>query len=555
MKDVQPRGQHDSIEVLLQRFGQYLIRFANPQNDINRKRTETLQACIARAEDPPGYFTLTVPTGGGKTLSSMAFALNHAKKHHLERVIYIIPFTSIIEQNAAIFKDCLGAANVLEHHSNFDWKNNSAAVEVDDQTNNALEKLRLASENWDIPIVVTTNVQFFESMFSNRSSSCRKIHNIARSVLIFDEAQMLPRDFLQPCLYALRELVTNYGCTVVFCTATQPALDRLGFLPNEAKITELAPNPQGLFDFYRRVDILNRGKIADEDLLMELNSHNQVLCIVNTRCHASGLFGGLLEEGRFHLSTLMCPAHRIKTLAEIRQRLQEGLTCRVVSTQVLEAGIDVDFPTGFRALAGLDSIIQAAGRVNREAKCVRGTMYVFEPDSPLVKRFPTYIQQGAEVASSVLRDYSVDPVTIPAIQAYYNCLYTLQNAKTTFDTHEVLPCFEKNVADAVFNFQTATERFKLIDDNQETIIIPFEKEAKELLDKVNHSMYPASFARQLQKYSVNLYAQEVDALRSKGALQMAAETFEYLDPGQMSDYYHPQTGVKIPEIGGDAIVF
>ncbi|HNB40736.1 MAG TPA: CRISPR-associated endonuclease Cas3'', partial [Anaerolineales bacterium] len=218
-----PRGGHASIEELCNTFNAAIQKFDNPQGEINKKRTETLKACKEGAELDQGFFTLTIPTGGGKTLASMAFALNHAKRHGLKRIIYVIPFTSIIEQNAGVFKEYLGKDNILEHHSNFDWKkgNKTNSDEADDQTKEALDKLKLASENWDIPIVVTTNVQFFESLYANKSSSCRKLHNIAKSVIIFDEAQMLPREYLDPCMLAIKELVTNYGASAVFCTATQ----------------------------------------------------------------------------------------------------------------------------------------------------------------------------------------------------------------------------------------------------------------------------------------------------------------------------------------------
>ncbi len=302
-----PRGEYENIPVLCQKFNQFIQKFDQPQSEINQKRNETLTSCIEKSEKKPGFFTLTVPTGGGKTLASMAFALNHAVRHGLKRIIYVIPFTSIIEQNAAIFKECLGEENVLEHHSNFDWEGNYSdqARICDDQTNNALAKLKYAAENWDIPVVVTTNVQFFESLFANRSSRCRKLHNIAKSVIIFDEAQMLPRDYLQPTMSAVWELVKNYGSSIVFCTATQPSLNR--FLPEGTAFIELAPNPDGLFNFYKRIQVEYLGRLPDAALLNQMNTHIQSLCIVNTRKHAKGLFNGLSEAGRFHLSTFNVP--------------------------------------------------------------------------------------------------------------------------------------------------------------------------------------------------------------------------------------------------------
>jgi CRISPR-associated endonuclease/helicase Cas3 len=255
MQGKKPRGGHEDIPTLRDKLNAHLRQFENPTSDINRKRTATLRACVEKSAQKPGCFKLTVPTGGGKTLASMAFALNHAATHGMKRIIYVIPFTTIIEQNAGVFKEVLGEENVLEHHSNFDWetKKREAGEQADDRTRSVYAKLKLAAENWDIPIVVTTNVQFFESLFANRSSRCRKLHNLAKSVIVFDEAQMFPRDYLRPAMSAVWELVTNYGASAVFCTATQPNLER--FLPAGTPITELAPNPQDLFEFYKRVEV------------------------------------------------------------------------------------------------------------------------------------------------------------------------------------------------------------------------------------------------------------------------------------------------------------
>jgi len=540
------RGDYKSIQALTHRFNLFLQRFDNPQNAINHKRTETLKACISKAAEKQGIFTLTVPTGGGKTLASMAFALNHAVKYGLKRIIYVIPFTSIIEQNAAIFKECLGEKNILEHHSNFDWEQKQESP--DDQTNSAMSKLKLASENWDIPIVATTNVQFFESLFASQKSRCRKLHNIAKSVIIFDEAQMLPREYMKPCLLAVQELVQNYGASAVFCTATQPLLKQ--FLPDMPEFIELAPNPQALFDFYKRVQVKNTGKLSDAELLEQMNSHPQVLCIVNTRKHAKGLFDGLAEDGRFHLSTLMCPAHRKKTLRTIRERLKNGETCRVVSTQVMEAGIDVDFPVGFRAMAGLDSVIQAAGRVNREGKMPGSEIFVFEPETNFIKRTPIYITQTADVACSILRDFSADPLSIKAINAYFERLYNLHDDKLGFDAKEILPCFDKGEG---FDFKTAAEKFKLIEDNTVAVIIPYNDMASKSVEELRISPNPVLILRKLQTYTVNIYENEFQALNKMGVIEMVADRYAVLK--DMS-CYDARTGIVLPaRNGGEAIFF
>ena len=547
-----PRGEYESIETLCERFNKSLKKFDNPQNAINQKRTETLKACTGKSAAPQGLFTLTIPTGGGKTLTSMAFALNHAVAHGLKRIIYVIPFTSIIEQNAAVFKDCLGEINVLEHHSNFDWeqvKRRTSIEMPDDETNKASDKLKLAAENWDIPIVVTTNVQFFESLFANQKSRSRKLHNIAKSVIIFDEAQMLPREYMQPCMCAVQELVQNYGASAVFCTATQPLLKQ--FMPDMPEFTELAPDPQAMFDFYKRVQVKNEGKLPDAELLERMNAHSQALCIVNTRKHAKGLFDGLAEEGRFHLSTLMCPAHRKETLVTIRKRLKKGETCRVFSTQIMEAGIDVDFPVGYRALAGLDSIIQAAGRVNREGKMSSGDMFVFEPESEFIKRTPTYIKQTADVGRSILRDFGNDPTTMQAISAYFKMLITLQD-KRAFDAKEILPCLEGMDG---FDFKTAAEKFKLIDNNTVEVIIPYNGEAMKWVEELRYTPYPSSTLRKLQGYTVNIYEQEFQALNVKGVIEMAADAYAVLKEQDKEVYYQRTTGLVIPESSGGEAIF
>lgn len=547
------RGQHASIEILADQFNRYLDRFKKPQKEINRKRTEILNACVRKSEEQPGYFTLTVPTGGGKTLASMAFALNHAYIHDLQRVIYVLPFTSIIEQNADVFRQALGefgAENVLEHHSNFDWEELRKAN--DDETNALQEKLRLATENWDIPIVVTTNVQFFESLFASKKSRARKLHNIGKSIIIFDEVQLLPLEYLKPCMLAVHELVQNYGVTAVFCTATQPSLQR--FFPDGTRFTELAPNPQALFTFFRRVQVKNLGTQTDDEIAERLNDTEQALCIVNTRRHAKGLFDRVNGDGKFHLSTLMCPAHRKAKLREIRERLVEGLPCRVVSTSVMEAGIDVDFPIGYRAIAGLDSIIQAAGRVNREMKLASAEMFVFVPDTEFIKRPPTFIQQTGSVAQAILRGHA-DPTTIAAIEAYYRMLYTLQNERA-FDAREIIRLLDKGNDRIDFEFETAARNFRLIDQNTVAVIIPYDGTAKRLINALQYAPHPFKILRQLQAYAVNIYEREFLDLQSKGVIWTIIDSYHVLDETQTHTWYHDETGLQLAEgSGGDAIFY
>lgn len=267
---------------------------------------------------PPGLFTLTVPTGGGKTVASLAFALAQARARGLRRIIYVIPYTSIIEQTAQEFRTILGAENVLEHHSN-------AAYEIDAEATPKTVRLAQAAENWDMPVVVTTAVQFFESLYANRPSQCRKLHNLAGSVILFDEAQLLPLPCLRPCVHAIAQLVQHYGASAVLCTATQPALGPLfaEFLPGRPAV-ELCPPELCPPESFRRVCFRQAGRLDWDTLSGQLQQHEQVLCVVNSRKSAQEIFTRLSGEGNFHLSTLMYPAHRRAKLEEIRRRAQGG---------------------------------------------------------------------------------------------------------------------------------------------------------------------------------------------------------------------------------------
>ena len=359
----QPRGEGETPERLLEKLNAHVAPWLEaPANDLCAKRSAILARCLRGGEDERGLYTLTVPTGGGKTISSLALALSHAAKHGLKRVIYVVPYTSIILQNTDVFDEVLGEENVLEHHSQIEIPDD------EEETPEAYRK-RLACENWDAPVVVTTAVQFFESLYAAKTSKYRKLHNIANSVVIFDEAQTIPVPFLMPCVSAIGELVQHYGVTAVLCTATQPALDGMfAACAPELKSREIAPDPDGLFDFFRRVRFVQEGAKTDVEVAERLASEQQVLCIVNSRKRARAIYQMLPEKGRFHLSTLMTAVDRERILKVIRERLKDGQPCRVVSTSLVEAGVDVDFPTVWREMAGLDSILQSGGRCNREGK-------------------------------------------------------------------------------------------------------------------------------------------------------------------------------------------
>ena len=494
------------LEVTL---GDYLESFLKNSSlsPVNRARALVLESCLSAAEHSPGLFSLTVPTGGGKTLSSLAFALKHARIHGLKRIIYVIPFTSIIEQNAAVFRKAfarLGQDIVLEHHSNFDQ-------EANDETGSN----RLAAENWDARLIVTTNVQFFESLHSNRTSKCRKLHRLAGSVIILDEAQSLSVDMLDPSLKVLEELASNYGSTVVLCTATQPAIiKRPEFQIGLDAPREIIEEPLRLYSDLKRVSArMLPGKISDDELIEKLKCHDQVLCIVNTRGHARRLFELLPDNGsRFHLSALMCPDHRSAIFTEIRERLNIGLSVRLISTQLIEAGVDIDFPVVYRALAGLDSIAQAAGRCDREGHLTErtghpaGEFYIFKPE----KLPPTgQIRSAADSAWETLAEGSSDPLHLDCIQRFFKTHYWKHTAET--DKAAIAECFPKYLKKEddllCFLFSRCGNTFKLIDDYSDPVIIPHGERGERLCQELASTFDPGQqriLARKLQRFTVSI---------------------------------------------------
>ena len=362
------RSIGDDINTLLKRIDEYIAPWRNPTTEINRLRMEILEKVSEKGERDRGLFTLTVPTGGGKTIASMSFAIRHIIKNRMRRIIYVIPYTSIIEQTQKVFESVFGKNNVVAHYSGVEYNNDESGS----------DRRYLATENWDAPIILTTAVQFFESIYGNRTSKCRKIHNIANSTIVFDEAQMLPVSLLKPCVLAISNLISNYRCSAILCTATQPALNPLlkDFLPGK-DYEELCPDTLFENPVFTRVIYKYIGKQSDDSVVQMLKKSKQVLCIVNTRKQAQEIFKKLPEEGRFHLSTTMMAEHRITTIERIRKCLSKGQVCRVVSTSLIEAGVDIDFPMVLRELSGIDSILQAGGRCNREGKRDKEESYVY----------------------------------------------------------------------------------------------------------------------------------------------------------------------------------
>jgi CRISPR-associated endonuclease/helicase Cas3 len=431
----------------------------------------------------------------------------------MERIIYVIPYTSIIEQNASVFRDILGNDCVLEHHSNFRFTDDG-----DDARTFEQYRLRLSTENWDAPIVVTTNVQFFESLFAAQSSRCRKLHNIANSVVILDEAQMLPTAYLRPCLLALSELVTSYRTSIVLCTATQPAIK--SYLPSHLTAIELAPDPPRLYEALKRVRVRKLGNLDDEALANRIAEHEQVLCIVNTRSHAAKLYRTVGErevEGVYHLSARMYPEHRSRKLREIRAALSAGELCRVVSTQLIEAGVDVDFPVVYRAMAGVDSIAQAAGRCNREGKLDSGEVYVYRPEQHGQPR--GWLRETAAVAEMVMRTHD-DPLSLDAVELYFTRLYDVEGER--LDAKGIVRNLEENAKQLGFPFRWVDREFRIIEHEMIPIIIPLDPECDELVKQARWGGPSTGLSRAFQPYTVQVYHHEYITLAKNGVLEMVA---------------------------------
>lgn len=535
-----PRGGGDSIDELLGRLEAYIAPWWNPKSELNRARCAILQGCLeAGAREAPGLFTLTVPTGGGKTVASLAFALRHAKAHGKRRVVYVIPYTSIIEQTAAVFRGFLGEENVLEHHSN---------VEYDDESTPEAERKKLAAENWDMPIVVTTAVQFFESLFASKTSRCRKLHNLADSVIIFDEAQTLPPAYLRPCLRAIAELTVNYGASSVLCTATQPALGPLlAEISPALQPRELCP-PVDLAIF-RRVQFRHLGQLTDDELAGRLNSHLQALCIVSTRKQAQAVYQLLqTQPGSFHLSTLMTPQHRGAILEEIRRRLQEGLPCRVVATSLIEAGVDVDFPVVYRAEAGLDSEIQAAGRCNREGR--RGLeesfVYLFKPDETYTAHLPASLLLPLKTAQAQTQDFErLDAAQ--NIESYFTALYKLSGEVAA--SKEVVDAFEEAPV-GFYPFAGVAQGFHLIGPETRAVLIPQGEEGAALAQRLRQGERSRALFRKAGRHSVNIYPGHFEALLNIGALEALDEGAAILTDLSL---YKEETGLALIAEAGQAI--
>ena len=541
------RSDSSSIFNLLEKFNGHMKKLVmvdpeKKQSPVYQMRQQVLSDCREAAKLSPGLFSLTVPTGGGKTLASLGFALEHAQRFGKRRIIYVIPYTSIIEQTADVFRSVLGDADVVEHHSNFDQEFTS-------------QKIRLASENWDAPIIVTTNVQFFESLFASRPSRCRKLHNIVDSVVIFDEAQMFPLEYLKPILQSLKVLSEQYHSTLLFCTATQPVFEEQDMFPTfpgfaKGSVREIIQDVPALYTKLRRVEVEVRdiGNVTSwEQLANELSGIDTVLCIVSDRKSCRELYQ-LMPEGTHHLSALMCPQHRSEQIALIKGKLKKGEPVRVVSTQLIEAGVDIDFPVVYRSIAGLDSIAQAAGRCNREGKLEgigqKGKVILFMPP----RKPPVgMLRKAAEITLRLIQQKDFDFLEPSMYKSFFTELYWKANS---LDYKDICGFLKPELPDLSIQFRSASEAFSLIDDSKtRSILIPYGK-GENLIEQLKGLSLDTTISarklfRKLQRYSVSVYTNQFQALLRQGSL---IEVYPKVYALHCKVEYHKEIGLLVDSI-------
>lgn len=495
-------GDTELIPDHLARFTRHMTDLQG-DGDVNDLRRQVLRHVVEAAGAAPGAFTMTVPTGGGKTLTSLGFGLHHAAAHGLRRLVYVIPYTSIVEQTADVFRQVLGSDAVLEHHAAFDW---------DGQDESEAEQLKIAAQCWDRPVIVTTAVQFFESLFAARKKRCRKLHSLAGSVIVIDEAQTMPLAYLRPCLAALNEMMDGYGASVVLTTATQPALTRAGGFPAPEAFEgarELAPDPPELYRRLRRVRVRDIGEQDDAALVDHMRTVPQVLLIVDNRLQARGLFDSIRDApGARHLSTLMTTAHRRAVLAGVRSDLVDKRPVRLVSTSLIEAGVDVSFPRVLRAAAGIDSVAQAAGRCNRHGEMEGlGEVLIFRSEHPA----PDAVEQFAAIGRAVLAEHADDPIALDAVAAYFRRLWDTYGAEAL----DSAPVGQQAPVVGILNaiaksemaipYEDIADAFRLIGQEQRSVVIRdghWGVDASTLEDL--RWRMPGTVARALQEHSVNV---------------------------------------------------
>lgn len=525
------RGEKKSLKDLYPMLEAYLTNLKSKSKSaetVNIIRQKVQQACADASSYEPGFYSLTVPTGGGKTLSSLLWAMKHALKYDKKRIIIAIPYTSIIVQTAAILRDIFGDESVLEHHSN---------ISFDDVKDwNIQQRIKLATENWDYPIIVTTNVQLFESIYSNCPSDCRKLHNICNSVLILDEVQALPIEYLQPIVNSLKSYQRLFKTSILFTTASQPVLkgtytslnDPNTKLEGIDSVTEIIPKDFNLHDSLRRVEIhMEKGTTTLEELANELVKHPRVLCIVNTRKTAQDIYSKLPDEGlTIHLSRMMCPKHVGDAIKMVKNELKSDKhpIIRVIATQLIEAGVDIDFPVVYREEAGLDSILQAAGRCNREGKLDMADTFVFSLDKVLPQG---YITQTNNARKNML-SRSFDWFSPEAMTEYFNQLYAQVK---TFDKVDIRSLLENPRSP---QFKTAAEAFRLIDDTAIGVIVNWNN-SMDLVARLEKEGPTYNMIKQLNQYTVSIYERDFNKLRKAGLVKEVLEGIYVLEGREQYD--------------------
>ena len=524
--------------------------YFRPKNALNEKRCEILHTCMRKGEGKQGLYSLTVPTGGGKTISSMAFAMKQAMKWHKERIIYVIPYLSIIEQTADVFRALLGNHAVLESHSQVDY--DSLPEEGSEEAGRVAESMKLAAENWDAPVVITTNEQFFESLYANKTSRCRKLHNIANSVIILDEAQMMPVDFLKPCLHVLEQLVHYYGCTVVLCSATQPELGRyLQKNPIQKNPIEIMENVGELFQFFKRVTFDIDGETDYAEIAKKLDECEQVLCIASTKKEAEKIVE-LLDGEAMYLSTNLCPAHRREIIREMKTRLRDGNPCRVVSTSIISVGVDIDFPVVYLQYTGLDSLIQGAGRCNREGRqsLQKSRAHIFWTKE---SKKSLFMRKEKQVTDMIRKKYNAEEMTEPsAIRTYFENWY--QSNEGNLDYREI-----EKLAQSL-SFAEIGKRFHLIQDSTKSVFIPFNEKARNIKEQLMMGNRSRQLMRAAGAYMINVRYSKAQGqsdfmkLLTQGQIEMfpGDENLAYLV--NMEDY-DAELGLKIKSEDGVGIMW
>lgn len=513
------RQKQQRIEHLWSRFITNQLEFMSSVDSktvVNQVRKEVYVLCVKAAAGKPGIYRMTVPTGGGKTRSGLAFALRHAVENQMDRVVVAIPYTSIIDQTAKEYKKILGADTVLEHHS-------QVSVPADENQDTAYISVKLAVENWDVPLIVTTTVQLFESLFSNKPGKVRKLHNLSRSVIVIDEVQTLPPELLTPTLDILKNLVELYGVTVVLSTATQPAFEDSHYLKPFQGLQVFEIVPKEIYQvhfkklervkYYRKEELVSWQELADE-----ISEEKQVMVVMNTRKDALSLIEALgNKEDVFHLSTLLCGIHRRLILREVIRRLKNGLPVRLISTQVIEAGVDIDFPTVYRAIGPFDRIVQAAGRCNREGKPSPGRVVIFEPSEGRTPRGP--YKTGLEKAKLLLMQHDISELYNPELYSiYFEKLFAdVDTDKKKIQTHR-----------EVLDYPTVASEYRLIEQNTVPVLINFDSATKRLKEWKRHPCRRTW--QRLQPLLVNMFDYEVQKLKAEGWLEPISEGL-YLSSG------------------------